>query len=468
MTHMTLELLLAHANDGRPVLLGGLPDETLRNIPIEPLEAPARLWNQHGFLDELREQRWGIVVPKGSKGDELLELIKPLREEREKAQGAEARIYQVVPGMDGPCSMAWREQVFRDEDVDEKERPRYLLVLGDLHQVSLELQQALSIDAYVGRLAFRSPDSYVAYASKVLRWERVPAHATRPRMLFYTARDGTEATQLGHEDLIEPCLDACRKHLPAAKSLLIVDDDRGPGKQILECVAEREPSVLLSLSHGLGRPDGGWKSAADQLDLQGALQLPGRQLTAADIASGAFLPGGMWFCFACFSAGTPARSTYAPWLRELSKTSPRAARVLAALPGMKGEQPFIAALPQAALANPEGPLAVVGHVDLAWSSSFRPRGRRASSRFFGVLQALAEGHRAGNALTSLWNAFNDLSMTLTTHDAHAAQEREAGRNVVITPAAHATLFFQRQDLMGFVLLGDPAVRLPIPIPKEES
>lgn len=464
---MTLELLLAHANDGRPVLEGGLPDEALRDVPISPLESPERLWSQHGHLDELSKQRWGIVAPRGTEGDKLLELIKPLREVREADQGgAKARVYRVDPGMDGPSSMAWKQQVFRDEDVDEKERPRYVLVLGDLHQVSLELQQALSTDAYVGRLAFGSSGQYAAYVSKVLRWERASAHSTRPRMLFYTAQDGSDATRLGHEELIEPCLDACRKHLPEAKSFHVVDAGHAPGKQLLERAAESEPSVLLSLSHGLGCPKGGWKSLTEQLDLQGALQLPGRRLSGADLASGAFLPGGMWFCFACFSAGTPARSTYAPWLRELSKTSPRAAKVLAALQGWEGERSFIAALPQAVLANPDGPLAVIGHVDLAWSSSFSNQGRRAPSRFFGVLQALAEGHRVGNALTSLLSSFNDLNMALTARDAHAAREHEAGRKVIASPAAHASLFLQRQDLMGFVLLGDPAVRLPIPLSKE--
>ncbi|PTL78191.1 C25 family cysteine peptidase [Vitiosangium sp. GDMCC 1.1324] len=466
---MTLELLLAHANDGRPMLQGGLSEETLRGVPIQPPEVPERLWSDHGNLDVLKKQRWGLVVPEGPEGNELLERIKPLRELREADQdGKEARVYRVAPGMNGPRAMAWKQQVFRDEDVDERERPRYLLVLGDLHQVSLELQQALATDAYVGRLAFRSPEQYTAYASKVVRWERATVHATGPRMLFYTAQDGSEATRLGHEDLIEPCLEACRTHLPDAKILHVLDDDKAPGKQLLERAAEPTPSLLLSLSHGLGRPDGGWRSPTDQFNLQGALQLPGRQLSGADLVSGAFLPGGMWVCFACFSAGTPARSTYAPWLRELAKTSLSAAQVLDALPGWEGEHSFIAALPQAALANPDGPLAVVGHVDLAWSSSFRQQGQRTPSRFFGVLQALAEGHRVGNALTSLARSFHDLNMALTVRDAHAALEHEAGRKVLQSPAVHASLFLQRQDLMGFVLLGDPAARLSIPFPKEES
>lgn len=465
---MTLELLLAHANDGRPMLEGGLSEETLQEVPIQPAEVPERLWSDHGNLDVLKKQRWGLVVPDGPTGHELLELIKPLREMREAEQGEKARIYYVTPEISGPRAMAWKHQVFRDEDVDERERPRYLLILGDLHQVSLDLQQVLATDAYVGRLAFRSPEQYATYASKVVRWERAPVSATGPRLLFYTAQDGTDATRLGHEDLIEPCYEACQKHLPQSEGLYVLDDDKAPGKQLLDCAAEPTPSLLFSLSHGLGRPRGGWSSPTDQLSLQGALQLPGRQLSGTDLASGAFLPGGMWICFACFGAGTPAHSMYAPWLRELAKTSSKAAGVLDALPGWASEQPFIAALPQAALANPDGPLAVVGHVDLAWSSSFRQQGRRTPSRFFGVLQALAEGHRAGIALTSLARSFHDLNMTLTMQEAHAAQAREAGLKGGLTPAAHAFLFLQRQDLMGFVLLGDPAARLPIPFSKEES
>lgn len=472
---MSLELLLAHASDGQPVLRQGLSEEALQGVPIAPLEPPDRLWDASGDRESLSKQRWGLVVPKGEEGKRLLSLVEPLRKAREAEQGDVACVYEVEPHMDGPRSMRWKKQVFQNEDViGEEERPRYLLLLGDLDQVSLELQQALSTNAFVGRLAFPSAEGYEAYVSKVLRWESMDARPSSARMLFYTARDGTDATESGHRGLIQPCLDACLKRqqagsLPVAELREILDEPFAPSKRLLESTAQPGPGVLLSLSHGAWFPEGGGFSHDQRRALQGALMLPGKQrLTGAHLASGPFLPGGIWFCFACFSAGTPDRSSYTPWLQVLSKTDPEAARVLASLLPQQGERPFIAALPQAVLANPDGPLAVMGHVDLAWSCSFKDQGRRTSSRFYALLKALAEGRRAGNALRALLDFFNETNMELTAQHVHDAMEHQAGRQSFRDPLARAYLLLQRQDLLGYVLLGDPAVRLPISVSTRET
>src|SRR4029079_10502131 len=95
-------------------------------------------------------------------------------------------------------------------------------------------------------------------------------------------------------------------------------------------------------------------------------------------------------------------------------------RVLASLP-RAGEPPFAAALPQAALSNPRGPLGVIGHVDLAWTWSFldsakgsgRPTNSRAE-RFQGLLRSLVEGHRLGVAHQELARFFGSISTELAT------------------------------------------------------
>jgi hypothetical protein len=338
------------------------------------------------------------------------------------------------------------------------------LVLGDLNQVSLDLQQVLSSDTFVGRLAFDEDAGYEAYVNKVLRWEREPTRDKQARMLVYTARDSTRATELGYQALIEPGLKSCinRQQLgkfPEAEIRELSDTGGAPSGRLLEHAAQSIPSVLFSLSHGLGPPQNGWSSSARQRELQGALQLPGGEfLTGADLASRPFLPGGVWFCFACFSAGTPARSAYAPWLRQLAETTPEAAHILAMLPH-SGQRPFIAALPQAALANPEGPLVVMGHVDLAWAYSFIDQGERRSSRFFEVLRALLEGHRAGPSFRSLLDSLYDVNSELTLLYRQEELERQARRPPSIDPLKQATLWMQRHDLENYVLLGDPAVRL---------
>ncbi len=434
----------------------------------EPLDLPERLWDASGDHDRLSRQRWGLVVPQGPRGQQLLARVRRLREHREAQQGGRpAQVYCVPPGMDGVSAANWKRTVFRDEAVSEPERPRYLLLLGDLDEVSLELQQELGTDAFVGRLTFPTDEGYDAYVDKVLRWEAMEVRAHRPRVIFYTAQDGSCATRRGREMLIEPGISDCRSRTTDASQPLvevhdIIGEAGDPLGELLARAAEPGPTVLFSLSHGVGAPHGGWSSFPRQRELQGALVLPGGQfLTAADLASRPFLPGGVWFCLACFSAGTPAPSSYTPWLRELASTHAEAARILAGTLPRPGDRPFIAALPQSVLANPQGPLAVMGHADLAWSSGFNDHGRGMPSRFLGVVQALLESRRAGAAIHTLLRFFGEANNALTMLYLREALEREAGKSCSVSPQDKAELWVRRQDLAGYMLLGDPAARLAL-------
>jgi hypothetical protein len=141
----------------------------------------------------------------------------------------------------------------------------------------------------------------------------------------------------------------------------------------------------------------------------------------------------------------------------------------------EGDRPFIAALPQAVLANPDGPLAFIGHVDLAWTYSFSDLDSGVATnrpgKFVSIVTELLKGSRCGIGFSSLMQAFvaanTDLS-TLYVRQA-GAQTSASGKAVQPTAAAgemplevrRSHLWMLRQDLCGYVLLGDPAVRLPI-------
>jgi hypothetical protein len=101
-------------------------------------------------------------------------------------------------------------------------------------------------------------------------------------------------------------------------------------------------------------------------------------------------------------------------------------------------------------------------VDLAWTYSFfdlDDRPRRRPGRLMGVIQALLNRHRAGVAVRKLMRFFAEVNTELTAlQDARAP----AGRGPIDDKRARrGHLWMLRQDLAGYVLLGDPAVRLPI-------
>ncbi len=470
---MDFDLLLTHADSRRPVLEEALPTHTASLQP-RPEEPPLKgdMLDPSTDPNLLPAQRWGVVAPEGPLGDRLLALIEPLRRLREEEQGAPARVYRVRPDLDDAQAAQWKNAVLCDEARLEAEQPRYLLVLGDFHQVSFELQRALGSDRFTGRLAFPSEEGYTAYVDKVLRWSRSPSPHPRARALLFTAHDGTAATAVGYQALMAPSLQSLRElHEMGELSAEFIAELGEPAdwsaQRLLEQVASPHPSVLFTMSHGLGAPQGGWRSVDEQRARQGALSLGAQgTLEASDLASTPFLPGGLWFLFACFGAGTPTRSAYYPWLSRLHQAGEypsRLERVLAALP-REGERPFVAALPQAVLANPHGPLAVVGHVDLAWTYSFQDLGcmaRNRPSRFQSLLRALVAGRRAGVGLGALLDFFHETNTQLTTLYAQEESARLAGQDSPVDSIDRAHLWMLRQDLAGYLLLGDPAVRLPL-------
>jgi hypothetical protein len=432
---------------------------------------PEHLWDQGGDPNDLPAQRWGVVAPEGPIGDRLLALIEPLRALRQEEQGAPVRVYRAPPNLDAPQAARWKDRVLHDEAVPEADQPRYLLLLGDLDQLSLELQQVLGSDGFIGRLAFSRDQDYEAYVAKVLRWAKSPSSA-QARALFYTAHDGTGATTVGYQALITPSLKACRERqelgdFPAREILELGDRADWSVDRLLERVASAEPSLLFSLSHGLGAPRQGWRSVDEQHALQGAMSLgPGQQLDAAALASQPFLPGGLWFYLACFGAGTPSRSAFHTWLsqlRNVGQFSGRLDRLLASLP-REGEKPFVAALPKVALANPQGPLAIVGHMDLAWTYSFQDPGKTVKNRparFLGLMRSMVSGRRAGVGLNALLRFFNEANVELTSLYDQEEEARTQNRPNLVDPAQRAHLWMLRQDLSGYVLLGDPAAHLPL-------
>jgi hypothetical protein len=481
---MDLELLLARFDDGRPALSSGLPLKALYGAPRlgrDPLP-PSHLFDDGADANSLPAQRWALLVPEGPDGKRLLALIEPLRKVRQEEQGgAPVKIYEAPSQMTVEEAREWVKTKFWGEPIVDKDLPRYVLILGDLHQVPLVLQQAIPSNHYVGRLAFPDDAGYGAYVAKVLRWKRQPAPESKARSLFFSSQDGSVPITIGYRQLVTPAIEGCKEgqlygNFPEHE-LAVVDNPLGGGaNQLLAAAAMPKPTVLFSLSHGLGGPRGGWDSWERQRRLQGAMSLgDGQRLFADDLKGKTFLPGGIWFFFACFGAGTPSESEYYHWfakLKEAGQYSALLEDVICSLP-RKSEKPFIAALPQTVLANPEGPLAVIGHVDLAWTYGFQDEYTRPHpSRFIRALRYLVRGNRVGLGIGALSNAMAqasvDLAMVSSRMTADEVRRQKAGAPAHTNEAdlaQLASLSLVRQDLAQYMLLGDPAVQLPLAPPR---
>jgi hypothetical protein len=462
-----LDLLMVHADDHAPVIHEGLDAATAQGRhPGEPT-SPRQFWDEGGDPNDLALQRWGVIAPRGPEGDRLLALIEPLIAHRQDQQHAPIKIYRVPPQMTQDEAMRWRKREFDDGADLNIEVPRYQLILGDLDQVPLALQQVQQSDGYVGRLAFTREDDYAAYVDKLLRWEKLSSGTADADSLFFTVHDGTAATAAGHRALIAPGVELLRRRQTAgqypARDILELGDLNAPSPdELLARAAASSPGVLFSLSHGEGAPRGGWHTPEEQRRRQGAMSF-GRagQLTGDELQGRSFMPGGVWFMLACYGAGTPSTSAYKHWLAQLAaagqfRGKPEA--VLAGLPGPR-DRPFIAALPQAALANSNGPLAFIGHVDLAWTYGFQELDDGAHSRparYMGITRSLHKRDRTGVALRELLRYFDQTNLELTGILDREAADRSAQPDLI----RQGHLWMLRQDLAAYILLGDPAVRLP--------
>jgi hypothetical protein len=171
---------------------------------------------------------------------------------------------------------------------------------------------------------------------------------------------------------------------------------------------------------------------------------PDHYLAGEHLASDANLGGLIAFFFACYSAGTPRFDEYyKQGFRDSGKTI--------------ADRPFVAALPRAMLGRPEGgALAVVGHVERAWGTSYLgPRQSQQLAVFEGAVERLLKGHPVGSAMEYFDGRYAALSTELTTE----IQEIESyGRRR--DDYALAELWTANNDARGYIVIGDPAVRLP--------
>ena len=136
---------------------------------------------------------------------------------------------------------------------------------------------------------------------------------------------------------------------------------------------------------------------------------------------------------------------------------------------------FTSGIAQAALANPDGPLAIVGHIDLAWSYSYEElevessggghgiKGSNRSQNFTDLLSLLlSDRQRVGVSMLKMQHQLMDVGTELNRRY-NACKERgvEPEGASAEERLALGNLWMLRQDLQGYVLLGDPAARLPL-------
>ncbi len=419
-----------------------------------------------GDPTHIEDAGWGIVFPATANEkdiDAILDALAPLIEVRKN------KYYKVFRGEKGYFWSEGRGESFLSflqengasvGPVNPSQIPYYLLLVGDPQSIPYQFQYDLDVQYVVGRIYFEKLEDYYNYAKSVALAEGGRLSLPRKAAFFGPATPGDKATLLSSQNLVKPLADFYQND-PQAKTLAFqvdyIQPEESTKQRLLSLMGGADtPALLFTASHGVEWPSGDER----QVSCQGALlcqDWAGPEgwdgaldekwfLTGQDIRSNknANLHGLVTFHFACYGAGTPHWDDYAAAANTTRS-------VLAG-------RPFLANLPKALLSHPSGgALAVIGHVERAWAYSFEWEDGGAQLEVFKeTLNRLMTGKPVGLAL----DAMNERHATFAS-SLFAKLDKLKSFPDLYDPYELAFEWISTNDARGYILLGDPAVRLPL-------
>jgi hypothetical protein len=390
-----------------------------------------------------------LVSEKDPRKNEIIDAMRPLAQRRNMKNPDKPLILNTANDED-----EWLEWLQENYFLPDVEQPHYVLVVGDPQLVPFRFQSILATAAAVGRLDFDSIEDLKAYVDKVIRLESAEDPVVAAETVFFAPDGGPQdPTYFSRHFMAAPLAQDLKSRTGFKIHELFGND--ATKSRLQKVLSDTKPALLYTASHGLG-------AQAEPLETQKKVnggiccqQTEADSLyTAADVPfNKPFLEGAIVFQFACFGYGTPADSDYAHWLGKSN---------------LNTQQDFVAALPKRLLAHPNGPIAFVGHLDLAWIHGFddpetpgisdvwNPR----IEPFKNALQSLLGVDPSGKAMSPMATRYDLYNALLT----NVFDRMQRGKLQITAEFQKKFVnnFITRSDAQNYMILGDPAARLRIP------
>ncbi len=457
--------------------LGERPD---RDRDLEPREhAQAVLNFEFAMTDPLPDRKnleeagWAVVFHRDA-DPRIRSALKELLDWRR--QGAPERycagdLYREYAGEKGyQPGDTW--EVFRQRhriatgEARPSQMPFYVLIVGDPEAIPYTFQYAVDIQRAVGRLCFEKIEDYKNYAHTVVQAESgaLTPRASRRVTIFAPANPDDVPTRRSRAQLAAPVSAGLVEDIGDEWEIKRFEEEAANKQQLTQLLGGPEtPSLLFTASHGAGlnRDDPRWPRHQGALVTQdwpgpvmwdAPLNERSHYFSVDDLDETADLRALIAIFFACYGAGTPRLNDFI----HNRDIDPRERLDVS-------ETAFVAALPQRLLSHPRGgALAVVGHVERAWETTFRELGDSEPEDpdpggFRSLLFFLAAGYPIGFAL----DRANDRSAELGRNLADEILAVRQGASLTPEEASKiARLWTASMDARNFIILGDPAVRVP--------
>ncbi len=402
--------------------------------------------------------------------NEIIETISPLAEHRGMTNPEKPLIFTSDAVGD---YLTWMNEKLVRDSVTLKPSPHYILIIGDPNLVPFNFQSALSTRACVGRIDIgaKTKDDAIlnlkTYVDKVHRMENSKQPFVTDDTIFFATDEGinqkgcSDATFYSHHYLSKPLSKFVRNNIQF-KTIEIMAE-KATKKNLLDSLEKSKPSLIFTASHGTS-PYGEkadvqkkytgaivCKDYLDSHDEQDSL------ITEDDIPiDKPFAEGSVFVQFGCFGYGTPAITEVAKWNYENGIWT-----------GLQlAPKSYVSPIPKKLIFNPNGPLAFIGHVDVAMYNSFtNPKNPLPDAAYdpridpyFTMMQSLLSGDPVSLALSDVSKKFNSANeqfprlynshqLKLITDDAYYAKL--------------ADTYLERVDAGNFMIFGDPAACMKI-------
>ena len=451
-------------------------------------------------VSNLSQTGWGVIFAHNA-DQRIHDALKPLLDYRREQAGDRYQEYYhydeatgkrgFLPDRDDKRKFLQENGANTSGQVNPDQMPYYLLIVGDPQTIPYDFQYQMDVQYAVGRIDFGDDlDAYARYAQSVVDAAKGKVQLPRRATFWGVRTDGDPATEMSADHLITPLLDQA---LPAKIQAKIAGYQKslakasGPGDvQLFEDLIKNAqawqfsplvkdkaykadlgsiltgrdlPALLFTASHGMAFPHGHERQMLDQGALlcqnwpgpgSGAIK-PDYYFAGADIQNeNANLLGLIAFFFACYGGGTPMYDQFAHATGKSAEIA---------------ERNFLADLPRQLLSHRNGgALAVVAHVERAWGYSFMANNESQLNVFKDAFSYLMlDGKPIGAAVELFNEQYAEKSTVLTDalekYNLHGSTKHER-----MIPG----LWTDNNDARGYIVIGDPAVSLPLaPLDKPE-